>query len=197
MEDFSWVPTSVGGTMAGRNPIRLLLDEARRKPDTAALIDRALAMDEAEFATLATPMLWHKKALAQLLGYKARQQAQIDAQGYVDDMGAIKDETQERGIVVRHTGPDTYWTPPKKNPKGHEALQILVKTGDLMFVTKSETWIASTPVGFPNLPVQIVERDVVRRRYFEIMDRDSPAQQDTPALQRDGRSHPGGFTIFR
>lgn len=146
--------------MQGRNPIRMLLDEARRKPSIAALVDRAAEITDEEFSQIVTQLPWQKKALGGLILYRRRQQAMLDQHGCIPDH---IEHTPETGFIISHTGPDVFWNPPSKSGT---KLAILIKTNELLFVTPSETWMGSTSVGFPKIPCRVVESDSTRSRYL-------------------------------
>ncbi len=177
--DYSWVPVGAGGHMGGRNIISMLLSEARMKPHIAALVDAVPTMTNEQFADLKTPLPWHKKAIGEMRKHNIQKQASVDASAYADAMGGFAFHEPERGFVVRYTGLGIYWSPPKKNLQGARGLPIELRTGDILFVTKSDTWLGSTSLGFPNIPCDVLEKDVLRSRYFELVEREAPAMPTT------------------
>lgn len=56
--------------------VKLLLSEARRRPDIAALCDRAAALTDEEIATVIVPLPWFRQALRKLRDRKALEEAQ-------------------------------------------------------------------------------------------------------------------------
>jgi hypothetical protein len=195
MQDYSWVPTQAGGAMSGRNIVKLITDEARTKPVIADLIQRAVDMTDEDFAQLATPLPWHKKALVEMRRALDAANAQKVAEGYVEAMGDVVENKPQRGAVVRHTGPEVSITPP---PRIGRPMAMLVKTGDILFVTRDTTWSGSFALGHPSIPCEVIERDASREDYFRHYERNAPSMDLRGDLPHQGEMHPSGlFSVIR
>jgi hypothetical protein len=181
--------------MSGRNIVKLILDEARTKPVIADLVARAEDMSTEEFAALTTPLPWHKKALGELRRQADQKIAQVAAQGYVEAMGDVTFTPPQKGVVVRHTGLDASVTPPARAGR---PMAILIKTGDILFVTATETWHGSLSVGMPSIPVEVIQRNATREDYFRHYEREAPSMDLRGATPAPGEMHSSGlFQIMR
>ncbi|PZR67728.1 MAG: hypothetical protein DI537_49985 [Stutzerimonas stutzeri] len=185
------------GDFIGRPSIaKLLRDEARTKPAIAALIERAPTMTDAEIEAAVVQLPWQRKAL-----YAIRQEAeiaaaQVRAQALVDDMGEVAFHPPQKGVVVRHTGLETSVVPPAR---GGRPMAIVIKTGDILFVTRDDTWHGSLSLGHPQIKVEIIQTDATREDYFRHYEREAPSMEVRGAPQELGRpaSMGGLFQIIR
>ena len=189
-------PVGAGGTMGGRNIVSLLLNEARTKPQIAELVRTVPGMTAEEFEAVQTPLPWYKKALGELRRIEDNKATIERAQSLVDRMGEPQVIEPSRGFVVRYTGVETHYTPPSRH-KGGRPLPLLIKTGDLLFVTREETWLGSLPMGFPNIPCEVVERDVERRAYFGMIDRNNGFVEPQGTSRRASTASGVQFSIQR
>lgn len=149
--------------MMGRDIVAVLKADARTKPHLAALIEQASDMGDDEFELLATPMPWVKNALREMRKRKAQEAAQGTAQEYADTMGEATHNSPQTGIVARYTGED------RSIPTRGMAIDI--KNGELLFLTANDAWLGSIALGKPDIPCEIVERNVTRGKYFEMVNR--------------------------
>lgn len=122
--------------LVGRDIVKMLESEARRKPQVAELLTRARAGDlsDADIAAAIVPLPWYRKALIE-----ARDR--VAAQAMFDD---VIPETLEdganttRGTTVIFTGP-TCWLKPVRG------LQTEVRTGDMLFFPQDGgAWLNQT-----------------------------------------------------
>lgn len=182
----------VGDFIGRPSIVTLLHDEARRKPVIADLINRAPKMTDTEFEAVITQLPWQKKALGMIREAAVRAErdsiATDAAEAFAALMGPVTTIEPERGYIMRHVGPETTVKPPRGMP-------LSLATGDLLFITKSMTWLGSIPIGFPDVPCELITKDAQRSSYFEMLDKASPAQHHTPATAGEDRQ--GLFRIIR
>lgn len=155
-----------------RDLVQLLESEARRKPDVAALLERARkgCISKAEIEEAPLPLPWFRKALNIALDRAETSRKQeiakkeLDAASETIQVQQLADSANLGiGMTVVYTG-ETCWV---KQPRG---FQVEIKTGDLLFFPKeggawlNQTFFEKPPHSFKNF--QIVEEQT-RHEYVE------------------------------
>ncbi len=153
-------------SLAGRDMVQLLLNEAKRKPKIAELVDRVNSMTDADIDAADVPLPWFRIALKRLRGAES-------AMGYANLMGPIEERSETVGMVLRYIGPDVQFRPPK-------GLQIEIKTNDLLFMADNQTWLGSVALGMPDLSCAIERSEVTRPEYILLHQPVADASMEEP-----------------
>ena len=144
-------------TFLGRDIVKMLESEARRKPAIAELLERARAgeLTDAEIDEAVVPLPWYRKALKQACVRVADDNIEMVR---LDD-GA----NSQPGTTVIYRG-DNCWLKPQRGMK------IEVRTGDLLFFPDSGgAWMNQTffSGAQPELRVVEIVAQQTRKDYVE------------------------------
>ncbi len=141
--------------LANRDPVQLLVAEARYKPDIADLIDRIDSLSYEDIDALPI-LIWRRKALKGLKDRNSDGERKQQAERFADQMGEIKDRSPIRGSIQRYLGPETVMKP-------EHGLTLTLRHGELLFISdEGDVWCGTACLGNVYLYTETVERDVLR-----------------------------------
>lgn len=151
--------------MIGRDIVKLLEIEAKRRPNIAELLARAETLTDEEIDTAQVPLKWFKDALKEArkrqLGASAeRRMAELLAT--LPPMESNNDgENEKRGLTLEYTG-GNFWT------KTRTGAEMEICTGDWFFFPEdgSGAWLNQTFL--PRPPMQLSQsKQIAEQTRFE------------------------------
>lgn len=113
-----------------RDPVALLLYEAKRRPHIQALVDRASSLSDEEIETVEVPLKWYRQALRDLRTRKAFAEDDVVLES--------KYETSvnfQQGEIRRYTGPTAFVV---FESSGSDPVEL--EHGTLLWVEKKGMW---------------------------------------------------------
>ena len=126
-----------GTGLNSRDPIALLLSDAKRRPDIKALVDRIDDMTTEDINAAVVPLKWYREALHLLKARNDNAAALTHAQALVENMGPVVIKPEITGEVFRALEEKTI---------DNRGLSLPVKTGDLLFHDGTMLWLGSFPI---------------------------------------------------
>lgn len=147
--------------LSNRDPVKLLMSEARYKPDLLRIIEDIDNISVEEIDSL-PQLIWRKEALKKLKRQKIEKERQAEAaeaaQTYADQMGQITVKGPVYGALHRYIGPDFEYKPPK-------GLAVTITMGTELFVTDGLMWMDNIMLGSPNITTEVIRENITRADY--------------------------------
>ncbi len=152
-----------------RDIVKVLLSDARTKPQIAELVERAEQMSDDDIMNAVVPLPWYRKALTQYRNQLLVSKIEV----------APPRDNIVTGAILRYTGPTTELRPPGR-------MTIPIEHGALLFKTDTELWLGAMVLGNPGIKTETVEPVATRQAYTTMISTFSDVVEDATGVRQNG-----------